>query len=216
MTRLIGLYGTGGSARGLMPILRQMHGGSGSGLVFIDDAAEPNMQVNGHAVMQWSDFLAVDVAERAVCLGIAAPAVRARLAQKCDDAGVPLASVKAENVVEMDDVIIGDGACISPFVTFTSNIRIGRAFHANLYSYVEHDCVVGDFVTFAPGAKCNGNVHIGDGAYIGSGAVIKQGTSDKPLRIGRGAFIGMGAVITRDVPDGTTVVGNPARPIKNN
>jgi len=106
------------------------------------------------------------------------------------------------------------GAILSPFVTLTSNITIGKHFHANLYSYVEHDCVVGDFVTFAPGVKCNGNVQIGDYAYIGSGAVIKQGTPESPLRIGEGAVIGMGAVVTKDVLPGETVIGNPARIFK--
>ena len=70
---------------------------------------------------------------------------------------------------------MGDGAALSPFVTLTSNIRIGRHFHANLYSYVEHDCVIGDFVTFAPAVKCNGNVVIEDHAYIGAGAVATAG-----------------------------------------
>jgi sugar O-acyltransferase (sialic acid O-acetyltransferase NeuD family) len=112
----------------------------------------------------------------------------------------------------MDDVSLGEGAALSPFVTLTSNIRIGRHFHANLYSYVEHDCVIGDFVTFAPGVKCNGNVRIEDHAYIGAGAVIKQGKPGQPLVIGRGALVGMGAVVTRDVPPGITVVGNPAKP----
>ena len=93
-------------------------------------------------------------------------------------------------------------------MTLTSNIRIGRCFHANLYSYVEHDCVIGDFVTFGPGAKVNGNVTIGDHAYIGSGAVIRQG-----LKIGAYSTVGMGAVVTRDVRHGKTVVGNPARPM---
>jgi acetyltransferase-like isoleucine patch superfamily enzyme len=77
-----------------------------------------------------------------------------------------------------------------------------------LYSYVEHDCVIGDFVTFAPAVCCNGAVEIGDGAYIGANAVIRQG-----LSIGKNAVIGMGAVVTKDVPAGETWVGNPARPI---
>ena len=75
----------------------------------------------------------------------------------------------------MDEVQLGEGAILSPFVTLTSNIRIGRHFHANLYSYVEHDCMIGDYVTFAPCVKCNGNIVIEDHVYIGTGAVIKQG-----------------------------------------
>jgi acetyltransferase-like isoleucine patch superfamily enzyme len=94
------------------------------------------------------------------------------------------------------------------------NARIGRFFHGHLYSYVEHDCVIGDFVTFAPRVSCNGNVHIGDHAYIGTGAVIRQGNPDKPLIIGEGAVVGMGAVVTKDVEPFTTVVGNPARPLE--
>ena len=123
-------------------------------------------------------------------------------------------SVRASNAIRMDDVEIGEGALISPFVTFTSNIRIGAHFQANLYSYVEHDCVIGDFVTFAPRVACNGNVHIGDHAYIGTGAVLRQGRSGAPLSIGEGAVVGMGAVVTRDVPPGVTVVGVPARPLE--
>jgi acetyltransferase-like isoleucine patch superfamily enzyme len=102
---------------------------------------------------------------------------------------------------------------LSPFVTLTSNIEIGRCFHANLYSYVEHDCRIGDFVTFAPAVRCNGNVHVHDHAYVGTGALLRQGTKERPLVVGEGAVVGMGAVVTRDVPPGATVVGNPARPL---
>ena len=117
----------------------------------------------------------------------------------------------APNVIVGDEVKLGSGAILQPFVSLTANIIIGRSFHANIYSYVAHDCIIGDFVTFAPGVMCNGNVHIGDRAYIGTGAVIKQGTPEKPMLIGADAIVGMGAVVTKDVPEGVTVIGNPAR-----
>ena len=121
---------------------------------------------------------------------------------------------RAKNVVQLDDVKIGEGAVLCSFVTLTSNISIGRNFHANLYSYVEHDCIIGDYVTFAPGVMCNGNIVIEDHAYIGAGAMIRQGKPSNPLIIGRGAVIGMGAVVTKNIPANTTVVGNPARAMK--
>lgn len=210
---LFAVYGASGCGRGVMPLARAQLAGqciAGTRLVFIDDQpAEP--MVNGQRVLRYAEFLQQEASERHVVLAIANSKVREQLAERCKADGVRAWTVSADNVVRMDDVALGEGAALSPFVTLTSNIRIGRHFHANLYSYVEHDCVIGDFVTFAPGAKCNGNVVIEDHAYIGSGAVIKQGRPGKPLVIGRGAVVGMGAVVTRDVSAGVTVVGNPAR-----
>jgi sugar O-acyltransferase (sialic acid O-acetyltransferase NeuD family) len=212
MTALYGVYGAGGCGRGIMPLLREQLRGANVRLVFIDDEAGTS-PINGHDVLSWTKFLEEPSESRSVCLAVANSRVREELFNKCVEAGADIIGARASNLIEMDDVEIGPGALISPFVTLTSNIRIGRCFHANLYSYVEHDCRIGDFVTFAPGVHCNGNVHIGDHAYIGTGVIIRQGTSKKPLTIGTGAVVGMGAVVTKDVPPGVTVIGNPARPL---
>ena len=205
MTRLIGIYGAGGCGRGIMPLARAIPLAKGARLVFIDDGATQSY-INGHAVMSFARFKEEEAGDKHVALAVAASAVRAEMAQKCDEADLPLLSVWDKDAIVMDDVEIAEGALISPYVTFTSNIKVGRCFHANLYSYVEHDCVIGDYVTFAPGVRCNGNIRIGDRAYIGSGAVIRQN-----LTIGADAVVGMGAIVTKDVPPGVTVVGNPAR-----
>ena len=178
-------------------------------LVFVDDQP-PAPQLNGHRVLTYAQWLAEPAASRHICLAIANGAVRETLAARCLADGIQFFKVKAANVVVMDDVQIGPGSVLCPFVTLTSNIRIGQHFHANLQSYVEHDCVIGDFVTFAPGVQCNGNVVIEDHAYIGAGAVLRQGQPGAPLVIGRGAVVGMGAVVTRNVAPCTTVVGNPS------
>ena len=181
-------------------------------LVFIDDSCTEE-RINEHRVLTYDDFLNEVAGEHFVAIAIADSKVRERIAAKCSADQVSAWTVRADNVVVMDDAKIGEGALLSPFITITSNIRIGRYFHGNLYSYVEHDCRIGDFVTFAPGVKCNGNVVVEDHAYIGSGAILRQGKPGSPLRIGCGAIVGMGAVVTRDVAAGVTVVGNPARPV---
>jgi sugar O-acyltransferase (sialic acid O-acetyltransferase NeuD family) len=207
------IFGVSGCGRGVLPLARQQLVSSALrdwDLVFVDDNP-PAPTVNGHRVLTYADWLAEEGEERRISLAIANGEIRERLANRCNADGVGFFEVRAGNVVELDDVAIGEGAILCPFVTVTSNVRIGRHFHANLYSYVEHDCRIGDFVTFAPGVKCNGNVTIEDHAYIGAGAVIKQGVPGKPLVIGGGAVVGMGAVVTKDVPPGAVVVGNPAR-----
>jgi sugar O-acyltransferase (sialic acid O-acetyltransferase NeuD family) len=212
---IYGIYGASGCGRSIMPVARQqlkVQGVDPSRLVFIDDASTAR-SINGHPVSSYSDFLNEAASDRFVAIAVADSEDRERLALKCSGDRISAWTVRAENVVVMDDVEIGEGALLSPFVTITSNIRIGKSFHANLYSYVEHDCRIGNFVTFAPGAKCNGNVVVEDHAYIGSGAILRQGKPGSPLRIGRGAVVGMGAVVTGDVDAGVTVVGNPARPI---
>ncbi|MBV2181864.1 MAG: acetyltransferase [Castellaniella sp.] len=212
---LYAIYGASGFGREVLPLGRQFLARTGVALdrlVFIDDA--PSAQrVNGHRVLTWQEFLDEPASARFVSLAIASGAIREKLSKLLSSHGVTHWEIRASNVVELDDVQMQEGAILCAFVTLTSNIRIGRHFHANIYSYVAHDCVIGDFVTFAPGVMCNGNVVVEDHAYIGTGAMLRQGKPGRPLRIGRGAVVGMGAVVTKDVAAGETVVGNPARPL---
>ena len=209
------VFGASGFGREVLPLARQQLASLNEPyeLVCVDDNP-PASTCNGHAVLTYASWLAQPATSRHIAIAVANSPIREKLVQRCAADGVQFFEVCAANVVQLDEVQLGEGAILCPFVTLTSNIRIGRHFHANLYSYVEHDCVVGDFVTLAPGVQCNGNVVIEDHAYIGAGAVIKQGQPGKPLVIGSGAMVGMGAVVTKSIPPGITVVGNPARPLQ--
>lgn len=213
MNMLIGIYGASGFGKEVMPVVRQQyHYLSQENFVFIDDGYE-GADLNSYPVLTYDEFLQKKADSKGVVIAIANSAVREKLVIKLNSDNIQHLDISANNVVQLDNVELGEGSLLCPFVCLTSNIKIGKFFHANIYSYVAHDCIIGDFVTFAPSVKCNGNIHIEDHVYIGTGAVIKQGTPDKPLVIGKGAVIGMGAVITKSVPAGVTVVGNPARPL---
>jgi sugar O-acyltransferase (sialic acid O-acetyltransferase NeuD family) len=210
----VAIFGMSGCGRSAMPIVREQLAESEEAyeLFFVDDNPLAS-NCNGYPVLTYNQWLSRPSEDRLVNIAIANSAVREKLVLRCEADGIRFFNIRASNVVQFDYVEIGEGSILCPFVTLTSNIRIGRHFHANIYSYVEHDCQIGDFVTFAPGVKCNGNVVIEDHAFIGSGAVIKQGLPSQPLIVGRGAVVGMGAVVTKNVPPGATVVGNPAKPI---
>ena len=179
-------------------------------IVFVDRVAGPD--VNAVPVMSEAEFLAHD-GPRYFNIGVADGALRRTLADRALAAGAKPVTLIAPSAEVLGPCDLGEGAILCPQAIVTVNAKIGRFAQLNLFAYVEHDCVLGDFVTFAPRASCNGNVEIGDGAYIGTGAILRQGKPGQPLRIGAGAVVGMGAVVTRDVAAGVTVVGCPARPM---
>lgn len=211
---IFGLLGAGGFGREVMAFTRESLSrstGAGSGdldIVFIDDRLAGQV-INGVRVLALRDFETTGE-RRLFNIAVADAGIRRQLAARLRVCAEP-ASLVAQNVVIGDGNSIGPGAILCPFTTVTSNAHIGEFFHCNIYSYVAHDCVIGDYVTFAPAVRCNGAVTVADDAYIGTSAVLRQGTPERPMHVGRRAVVGMGAVVTRSVPDDLTVIGNPAK-----
>lgn len=131
-------------------------------------------------------------------------------------------------LVNLYGCTIGDETRIASFVEIKKGAIIGKKCKIMAFVFIpegvtiEDEVFVGPHVVFTndkrpkatnpdgsfqkEGDWTLSRVHVGRGATIGAGAVILPGVT-----IGRDAFVGAGAVVTRDVPDGITVVGNPAR-----
>lgn len=108
---------------------------------------------------------------------------------------------------------LGEGVIVSSTtrVGFATSIGTGGLALGDL---IAHDVTVGEYCTFAAGSIVLGHVDIGDDVFVGAGAIIKNGTSTRPLTVGTGAVVGVGAVVDRDVPPGAVVMSPRARPLR--
>jgi sugar O-acyltransferase (sialic acid O-acetyltransferase NeuD family) len=200
----IGIFGAGGAGIDFASAL--LLACPDTQVVFIDDADRKAPC----PVVRLSDMSPGD----RFILGVNDGRLRERLESRCLAARLVPFDLHDISARVALGVTIQPGSVLCGNTLVGHSSRVGRQFQCNWYSYVGHDCDIGDFVTFAPRVNCNGNVSIGDFAYIGTGATLRNGEPGKPLRIGEGAVVGMAAVVTRDVAPNTTVVGNPARPLE--
>ena len=111
------------------------------------------------------------------------------------------------NVIIEEGVEIGSNTCIDRG-TLGSTI-IGKGVKIDNLVHIAHNVVIGEGSLIIACAMIAGSVTIGDNVWIGPSVSIAKG-----LYIGDNAVIGMGAVVLKDVPEGATMVGNPAKRIR--
>src|SRR6185369_11341445 len=141
------------------------------------------------------------------------------------------ARVKIYAFTNLYGCTIGDDVKIGTFVEIQKGARIGNRCKISSHTFIcegveiEDEVFVGHGVTFIndryPRATNEEGLlqteadwncvptTVKRGASIGSGATILCG-----ITIGERAIVGAGSVVIRDVPDGATVVGNPARVLR--
>lgn len=216
MTTQIAIYGAGGFAREVAWLVESCNEAVVHYKIvcFIDDdETHHGLVLNDVPVMSLAETVACFPSVRVVS-GVGSPQIREKVMAKTAEAGLTFGTIIHPRVEQSRWIKIGEGTVICAGNILTTNITLGHHVQINLGCTIGHDVVMGDHTTLAPGVHVSGWVHFGQRVYVGTGAVILQGTHDAPLIIGDDAVIGAGAVVTKSVLPGVTVVGVPAKPLQ--
>ncbi len=200
------IYGAGAHGRIALDILRAQ--AEHDAIAFIDDRPEAaGTELNGAPIagdFEW--LLGQDPSTYGVVVAIGNPPVRAKVAARLREHGVPLINAIHPSAVITPTARLGVGNIISPLVLVDTDAVVGDLNVVNASCVIEHDCVVGDGCTFSPAVHLGGRVEIGSGVFLSIGAKLVP-----RVKVGDGAVIGAGSVVLKDVAPKVMVMGSPAR-----
>jgi len=146
----------------------------------------------------------------AVAIGIGNAGIREALyTSYCQNPNIWFPNLIDPASIVSREICMGIGNIICANSVFTVNINLGNFNIINLSSTIGHDVQIGNYNTVNPGTNISGNVTIGNRTELGTGVKVIQGKN-----IGNDAIIGAGSVVISDVPEQCTMVGVPAKVIK--
>lgn len=191
------LYGASGHGKVIKEILESRNKVTDG---FIDD--NPNInEIAGLPV-----FHSADQADE-IIISIGVNKTRKMVAEKLN-CKIAKAAIHRTAIVS-DTSVIREGTVVMGGAVINADAKIGKHCIINTGASIDHECLLDDYVHISPHATLCGNVIVGEGAWVGAGAIVIQG-----VKIGRWSMIGAGTVLTKDVPDGWLAVGNKCRLVK--
>lgn len=207
------IVGAGGFGRELLNLILDIHAISGPRWNikgFLDDTDDPlKGKVCDYSVVgtivdympQPNDVLA---------LGIAAPSAKRKLVSMLQSRGAVFESIIHPYAYLGRHSAVGEGVIICGGFSMSVNVQIGN-FVTLLSSGIGHDVQVRDYTTISACCNIMGNVHLGEGVFIGGNVAIAPHAN-----IGDNSYICLGSVVMGSVNPGVKVLGNPAREIGMN
>jgi sugar O-acyltransferase (sialic acid O-acetyltransferase NeuD family) len=108
------------------------------------------------------------------------------------------------------DVTIGEGSVVMAGVTINPCSAVGRFCILNTHSSLDHDSMLADFSSLAPGATTGGNCRVGEYSAICIGAILSHG-----VQVGEHSVVGAGSLVLDSIGSFVVAHGAPARVIRN-
>lgn len=210
MKRLV-IVGAGGVGREVSLIVREINNfrETWDVLGFIDDdVSKWGNVIDNHRVIGGVDYLKTLDEATYVVIAIGNYKVKKKIVESLSGR-YPFATIIHPRVLTHDFMTVGDGTIIYEGAILTIDIRIGSHVIISPKCGIGHDSIIKDYVTLLWNVNISGNDVIEEGVMMGTGSTIIQN-----LKIGREAMVGAGAVVVNHIPAGATVVGVPAKIIR--
>ena len=174
---------------------------------FFDDAY-PLKKDNGHwpVIGTGKDLLLRYKEFGGIIVAIGNNKLRVIKTQELTEVGGTVVSIIHPSAIISSYASIANGCVVFAGAVINIDVSIGMASIINTRAVIEHDCQLGQAVHISPNATLAGQTVLGERSWIGAASVTKE-----LIVIGCDVVVGAGSVIVKSVPDGVTVVGNPAK-----
>lgn len=209
----IAIFGVGGFGREVLALIKDINSEKNQWniLGFFDDGYEKGVMINGYPNLGKTEDLNNWEKPISIAVSVGNPETKKQIIDKIVNPLVDYPTLIHPSVWigDKDFVKLGKGCIICAGNMITTNIEIGDFVILNLGCTVGHDSIIKDYAAFMPSVNISGEVVIGEGVYVGTGAkIINQ------LEIGEYTIVGAGAVVAKTLPARCTAVGVPAKVVK--
>ena len=213
MVKKIVLIGAGGCGREVAYLISEKNQRKKTYelLGFLDDGPnfDRNSDINGYPWLGKSDWI-IDHKEDIVCTcTIGDAAIKARVQRRLMEQGVHFETLIAISGGITPYTQIGPGCILYWNAGVSVNCKIGAGVLLNEGVKVGHDVTIGDYTSIMTGSAISGGCEIGDEVEIGGHAFVIP-----RRKIGSRAHVAAGSIVFSNVKAGTTVLGNPAKRMK--
>lgn len=176
---------------------------------FIDN--DQTQTVHGYPIIGSDEDVNNTREPLSVVIAVGEPKLKEKIRNKYNNPLITFPSLIHPTAIIADpgNIKIGQGCIICAGTILTTDISIKDFVTLNLQCTVGHDTIIEAYSAFMPSVNISGEVIVGRGVYVGTGAkIINQ------IEIGEYTIVGAGAVVAKSLPANCTAVGVPAKPIK--
>ncbi|MBR4580610.1 MAG: NeuD/PglB/VioB family sugar acetyltransferase [Lachnospiraceae bacterium] len=206
------LIGAGGFGREVASIIEVLNSAKPTYelLGFLDDGTQyhEGVLINGYPWLGKHDWILQHKEDIVCTCSIGNPEIKARIQKELTEQGAVFETIVAAGgfgyIAPYTE--IGPGCVFYGGVTISVNCKIGAGVLMNQMVNIGHDTTIGDFTNIMPFSGISGNCKVGEKVNIGGHAFIIPGK-----KIGDGATVAAGSIVFSNVKAGTTVLGNPAK-----